>query len=453
MPRLTIIEVGKHAAVAEPIEYDRPRGALKELLKEHAARFGDEVPEDEEAQKEEALRCLIESFPLVLPWQDWSRDGLDCSGLQVVVVTRGLRGKRTDLVLLERWPDGDSRFVVIETKRRRNPEIRRTVIGQVLEYGAALAAQAVEPGGPRLLERARDYWRVAPGGWEQQAAHSLGSNWQQTWETACARAAQGDIRLVIVSDRIPVDLRCALTFLPSSVLLGAAEVAVFEQGREAVAVGASVGGTGTPELRAAWERWVGRVSLSAVEMSAIVRGTTIQAASVSVDKKPGARTRGRVDLDGVLDGVISESTDQWGPILSELAKMLETGEGEELLEPEPKETSVAFKAALSDDKLVTLVLIAPNEVTLLSYYFRPKPADAPARKRETGYTDERRTRLEQVAEQFASDVEQLLGEQAGRDMRTKRRVTVSDASKLKDEKTLRSLATIVCNTARLLRDS
>lgn len=133
--------------------------------------------------------------------------------------------------------------------------------------------------------------------------------------------------------------------------------------------------------------------------------------------------------------------------------MLETGECAELLDAEPKEASVVFKAALRDETRVMVARMVPNKVTLLSYYFKPKPVDAPPRRREAGYAGERRAFLEELAEQFASDVETLLGEQAGREMRTKGRATVTDASTLENSATLQSLVSIVCKIARQLRDA
>ena len=439
MPRVTSIDVGKHQAVVDAISYDRPQGALKQLLKEHEDKTEGEPPDDKETEKEEALRCLIEAFPLVLPWEDWTPKAVDDpAGLKVVVVMRTLRGKATDLVLLERWPDGDARFVIVETKLRRNAEIHRAVIGQVLEYGAALAAEAVEAGGPKLLGRAEAYWR-SKGGWEKVAAASFGDSWrQEVWAPACHRASQGDIRLLIVADRIPLDLRQALTFLPASVLLAAAEVEVYEPGKKHIVVAAGVGATGTPNIRETWEKWVGRVSLSAVELNALSDGAKIQTAAATHDQKVQSNPRTRVDVEGIIEA----SKPAWRPILKTLVGLLRDGECGKLLWEEEKSTSVSFRAEIPGGKRATLIRIKPDQVAFSSYYFRPKGGERP-RRGQDAYGD----RLVPVAEEYGSRLQSILGAGIAETLRTTIFAKVKDPDALNDDEKLRRIAEAVCVTA------
>jgi hypothetical protein len=98
----------------------------KALLKD-----GDEfvVLEESDFDAETALQEAIKRSPEVIPIAD-----LDLS--QVVVVGRetSVPAGAIDLLLI----DAEGQVIIVETKLSRNPELRRQVVAQVLDYGASL---------------------------------------------------------------------------------------------------------------------------------------------------------------------------------------------------------------------------------------------------------------------------------------------------------------------------
>jgi len=98
----------------------------KALLKE-----GDEfvVLEESSFEAERALQEALERYPEAIPVADLELD-------RVIVVGRevSLAAGAIDLLLL----DAQGRVLIVETKLSRNPELRRQVVAQVLDYGAAL---------------------------------------------------------------------------------------------------------------------------------------------------------------------------------------------------------------------------------------------------------------------------------------------------------------------------
>jgi hypothetical protein len=103
----------------------------KALLKD-----GDEfvVLEESDFDAETALQEAIKRSPEVIPIADLDLD-------QVVVVGREtpVPAGAIDLLLV----DAEGQVIIVETKLSRNPELRRQVVAQVLDYGASL-------------------WRIAP---------------------------------------------------------------------------------------------------------------------------------------------------------------------------------------------------------------------------------------------------------------------------------------------------
>jgi len=98
-------------------------------------RDGDhfDVLEEGEFQAETALQEALKRNPEVLPVADLDLD-------EVVVVGRetGLPAGYIDLLLV----DAAGRVLIVETKLAQNPELRRAVVAQLLDYGASLWATA-----------------------------------------------------------------------------------------------------------------------------------------------------------------------------------------------------------------------------------------------------------------------------------------------------------------------
>jgi hypothetical protein len=85
----------------------------------------DESRFEAETQLQEALKLN----PEVIPVSD-----LDLAEVVVVGRETGVPARAIDLLLV----DADGRVIIVETKLSQNPELRRQVVAQVLDYGASL---------------------------------------------------------------------------------------------------------------------------------------------------------------------------------------------------------------------------------------------------------------------------------------------------------------------------
>jgi hypothetical protein len=95
-------------------------------------------------------RILLES-PFLIPTQDL---GGGQEALHLVVREVGLVGSgKTDLVGL----DVKGNITIIETKLIKSPEIKRTVIGQILEYAAFLCGKSYEEFDTLIWNRRRKH--------------------------------------------------------------------------------------------------------------------------------------------------------------------------------------------------------------------------------------------------------------------------------------------------------
>jgi hypothetical protein len=194
MPRLVLIQDHQVAPLAETPFLDE--GALQRLLEEH--------PE---------LVAL---------------DDVDPNSSPLVPIGREvpLAGQSLDLLFLE----ASGRLTAVETKLWRNSEIRRTVVGQILEYAAHLMTWSVEDverqaarylADPRTPDRFR--------GQSLEAAFESVSGTPASTEEADEKAirariaeklASRDTCLVIAVDRIVDSLRNTVTFVNSTSQFG-----------------------------------------------------------------------------------------------------------------------------------------------------------------------------------------------------------------------------------------
>ncbi|UZK67333.1 hypothetical protein [Sphingomonas sp. M1-B02] len=107
------------------------------LLNDDTAQVVRRVPQGE-ARREATLRDLIADHPAILPVHD-----LDPSYGRLVTVTRELSIPGVgfvDVLLM----DEAGRLVVVECKLWRNPQARREVVGQILDYARELSRYGYE---------------------------------------------------------------------------------------------------------------------------------------------------------------------------------------------------------------------------------------------------------------------------------------------------------------------
>ena len=114
-----------------------------------------------------------------------------------------------DLLIL----DQDARLTLVEVKRGNNPEIRRSVVGQMMEYAAH--AQYTW-----TIDELRETFEAQHGDdADDELARLLNTNPDTEpdidafWENVAANLAASRLRLLFVSDDIPDELERIVTFL------------------------------------------------------------------------------------------------------------------------------------------------------------------------------------------------------------------------------------------------
>ena len=110
--------------------------------------------------------------------------------------------------------DQDATLTLVEVKRGWNPDIRRTVIGQVLEYVAHASETWTADKLRETFERGAVKRRRDP---QEELATLLQSgadpHADAFWDDVATNLAANRLRLLIISDRIPDELARVVTFL------------------------------------------------------------------------------------------------------------------------------------------------------------------------------------------------------------------------------------------------
>ena len=151
------------------------------------------------------LQNILYNDPDIIPFSDMDSDR---KPLRVVIKEMGLPGSgNTDIIGI----DEDGRISIIETKLASNPEVKRKVIGQILEYASFLWSQTYEEFdrnvskilGGNLADIMRE--KVGDDNWDEE---SFRSNISETLE-------KGNFTLFIVVDEMNDELKRILDFLNS----------------------------------------------------------------------------------------------------------------------------------------------------------------------------------------------------------------------------------------------
>jgi hypothetical protein len=267
MARVSAISPNGELKVCRTIKFEKNPQWTKIVGQIPSSVQGTEGKEGLDPESEYILQRLIELYPEVLPWDEFS-DSLKEGEVRVCAVCNGISSAATDILLVEKTTAGEGRFVVVETKLVKNPEIYRDVLGQILEYAAYLSSSET----PKSLEeKAESYWRG--GGREdgndfkQRMSGVFGEDWREAvWNTAVANAQRRNIRLLIVSDSLPEELRLGVTYLPTSVLLSAVEFQAHGAGSSELSLtltgSASANGTAPATSQSALRKYFSNVTLS-----------------------------------------------------------------------------------------------------------------------------------------------------------------------------------------------
>ena len=115
--------------------------------------------------------------------------------------------------------DQDARPTLAEVKRGWNPEIRRTVVGQVLEYAAHASVTWTAGELRETFERGAKDRGSDP---QEELARLLRTDTEpdadEFWDNVATNLAANRLRLLFISDRIPDELARVVTFLNEQML-------------------------------------------------------------------------------------------------------------------------------------------------------------------------------------------------------------------------------------------
>ena len=267
MARVTAISPNGELKLCRTMKFEKNRRWTEILGQIPSPVQGTEMREGADPESEYILQRLIELHPEILPWDEFS-DSPKEEQVRVCVVCNGISSAATDILLVEKRTVAEGRFVVVETKLVKNPEIYRDVLGQILEYAAYLSSSETPVS---LEDKAEKYWRDCRReegiDFKQKMMDVFGKDWrEEIWDPAIQNAQSGNIRLLIVSDSLPEQLRLAVTYLPTSVLLSAVELqahgAASNEGSLTFTGSASASGAGPAANQSALREYFSNVTLS-----------------------------------------------------------------------------------------------------------------------------------------------------------------------------------------------
>ncbi len=149
---------------------------------------------------ESELQGYLRKYPDLIPLEEVMDNAprLVCIGEEVEIPSGYI-----DLLFI----DENGGLTIVETKLARNPEIRRKVIGQIIEYASHLSNWTVDEVykvasnflGKRLEEVMKESWNV--------------SSTERFRINVVDKLKKGEIRLIIAVDEIVETLRTTVTFL------------------------------------------------------------------------------------------------------------------------------------------------------------------------------------------------------------------------------------------------
>lgn len=171
---------------------------------------------------ESDLQDYLEKYPSIIPIEEIYEGAAEliCIGREVAVPSGAI-----DLMYI----DKEGLITIVETKLVKNPEIRRTVVGQVIEYASFVSQWKAGD----IYEVAYSYFTRKSS--EEMASLALGQFTQDNLEHSIEDNLQnGRIRLIIAVDELNEPLRAIVTFLNShsnfDILL--LQVSSFEESKE-----------------------------------------------------------------------------------------------------------------------------------------------------------------------------------------------------------------------------
>lgn len=165
--------------------------------------------------EEGKLQDYLEEYPTLIPLSEIVEGASDliCIGREVGAGTGAI-----DLLFI----DKDGLLTIVETKLRRNREVRREVIGQIIEYASYISQWTID----NVYRIANEYFSKSNKVPPQYRGNTLDKNMKDMYreefsdEDFRAKIAQnlkdGKMRLIIAVDELIEPLRATVTFLNSN---------------------------------------------------------------------------------------------------------------------------------------------------------------------------------------------------------------------------------------------
>jgi len=147
--------------------------------------------------EEGKLQDYLEKYPSLIPLAEIVEGASDllCIGREV-----GAGLGAVDLLFI----DKDGLLTIVETKLAKNPEARRTVIGQIIEYASYIAKWTVD-----------DVYRIASEYLKSNLDEVMGNMGEDFRSNIERNLRNGKMRLIIAVDELIEPLRAMVTFLNS----------------------------------------------------------------------------------------------------------------------------------------------------------------------------------------------------------------------------------------------
>jgi len=189
---------------------------------------------------EDALQTLIERQPNIINGRQIDPGAADPPRFVLLCREMQVGDWSLDHLLV----DQHGVLTFVEAKLLENPEARRAVIGQILDY-AAYASENWSNG--RLRQLANAYWQRHNGDVDAVLRDALGNiDVDSFWNQVESNLAQSKIRLIIVADELQPEVRRVVEFLNQqlrTIQLFGLEVRCFGEDPNAVVVPFLIGQT------------------------------------------------------------------------------------------------------------------------------------------------------------------------------------------------------------------
>jgi len=147
--------------------------------------------------EEGKLQDYLEKYPSLIPLSEIVEEASDllCIGREVIAGPGAI-----DLLFI----DKDGLLTVVETKLAKNPEARRTVIGQIIEYASYISQWTAD-----------DVYRIAGEYGKSNLDEVMGNMGEEFRSNIERNLRNGKMRLIIAVDELIEPLRATVTFLNS----------------------------------------------------------------------------------------------------------------------------------------------------------------------------------------------------------------------------------------------